>query len=724
MATTLQGFVYDNAGNPISGATVQGYVSADEASVTAGDPTTTDTNGKWTITTSDPTHIPMDIKITYGSNVRWLKGYDKTSLTDISVGNIALDSISADDTDINIAVSDNSATALTVKQGTDSYLIVDTADGSESVSIGTGIAGTSVTLGNATSEVTVAGNLTVSGTQTVVNTVTMNATNAVVFEGATADDFETTLTIEDPTADRTVVIPDVSGTIPILAADSDTAITATPAELNLLDGDTAVGGSITIADSDGFVVNDGGVMKTIPASDINDYVGDTDTTYTAGALLDLTGTQFDVDLTEAAEAAIADGDYILFLDGGATGTQSKEAVHDLATLFAGTGLTATNSVLAVDSSQTQITAVGTLDTGAISSGFGNIDIGSSTFDTTGAVSTGNLSIATSEASPNVTIGGSSATTAVIELIAEGTSGTSFIDFHAENAPADYGLRVQRFTGANGSARIDNKGTGDIEFYTDATEALRIDSSQNLGIGAASSGARLEVVDSGLGSSTVFKVTQDDQNPYGVIVGNDTFSTSDIEGLALYVTDAGESKVRALGTGAELHLGVVAGSTSLIIDSSQNATFAGDLAVADAKYIKLGGSRMATAEPATNSTGYGVVIGFDSAGSVSAGDAVYINSSGKVARANAQVGSVTDPVIGIATNAGASDGDDVYVLTHGIWRMDAETFTAGDPVYVGESAGALTPTAPSTDGDYVQRIGIAVSDDCVLVMPSIDVIEHA
>jgi len=159
-------------------------------------------------------------------------------------------------------------------------------------------------------------------------------------------------------------------------------------------------------------------------------------------------------------------------------------------------------------------------------------------------------------------------------------------------------------------------------------------------------------------------------------------------------------------------------------STGNLSPAGDVAVADAKYIKVGGSRMATAEPASNTTGYGVVIGFDSAGSVSAGDAVYINGSGKVAQANAQVGSVTDPAIGIATNAGASDGDDVYVLTHGIWRMDAEAFTAGDPVYVGESAGALTPTAPSTDGDYVQRIGIAVSDDCVLVMPSIDVIEHA
>ena len=48
------------------------------------------------------------------------------------------------------------------------------------------------------------------------------------------------------------------------------------------------------------------------------------------------------------EAAVADGDYIMFLDGGATGDAKKEAVHDLATLFAGSGLTATNSVIAVD----------------------------------------------------------------------------------------------------------------------------------------------------------------------------------------------------------------------------------------------------------------------------------------------------------------------------------------------------------------------------------------
>ena len=53
-----------------------------------------------------------------------------------------------------------------------------------------------------------------------------------------------------------------------------TAVTATAAELNLLDGGTSVGSSITLADADGFVVNDGGTMKTIPATDVSTYVGD------------------------------------------------------------------------------------------------------------------------------------------------------------------------------------------------------------------------------------------------------------------------------------------------------------------------------------------------------------------------------------------------------------------------------------------------------------------
>ena len=52
-------------------------------------------------------------------------------------------------------------------------------------------------------------------------------------------------------------------------------VTSTAAELNLLDGGTPVGSSITIANTDGFIINDGTAMKTIPASDLKTYVGST-----------------------------------------------------------------------------------------------------------------------------------------------------------------------------------------------------------------------------------------------------------------------------------------------------------------------------------------------------------------------------------------------------------------------------------------------------------------
>ena len=78
--------------------------------------------------------------------------------------------------------------------------------------------------------------LTVSGTTTTADTVTMNAANAVVFEGATADAYETTLSIMDPTADHTQYLINQGGYIPVLAASTTTAITSTPAELNVLDG--------------------------------------------------------------------------------------------------------------------------------------------------------------------------------------------------------------------------------------------------------------------------------------------------------------------------------------------------------------------------------------------------------------------------------------------------------------------------------------------------------
>ena len=59
-------------------------------------------------------------------------------------------------------------------------------------------------------------------------------------------------------------------------------------------------------------------------------------------------------------------------------------------LVAGTGITLSTNTLNVDAAQTQITSVGALNAGSITSGFGAIDTGSSNITTTGTVTVGNL----------------------------------------------------------------------------------------------------------------------------------------------------------------------------------------------------------------------------------------------------------------------------------------------------------------------------------------------
>ena len=66
-----------------------------------------------------------------------------------------------------------------------------------------------------------------------LNTTTVSATTVsvkedgnIIFEGATNDDFETTLTVADPTADRTVTLPDETGTV-LLETSSSATFTGT-----------------------------------------------------------------------------------------------------------------------------------------------------------------------------------------------------------------------------------------------------------------------------------------------------------------------------------------------------------------------------------------------------------------------------------------------------------------------------------------------------------------
>jgi hypothetical protein len=57
------------------------------------------------------------------------------------------------------------------------------------------------------------------GVRTIIHGVQLPATHTVSFEGATDNDFETVLTVVDPTADRTVTFQDATGTV-ALTSDS------------------------------------------------------------------------------------------------------------------------------------------------------------------------------------------------------------------------------------------------------------------------------------------------------------------------------------------------------------------------------------------------------------------------------------------------------------------------------------------------------------------------
>jgi hypothetical protein len=96
-----------------------------------------------------------------------------------------------------------------------------TAANPNALTIGTGLSGTSYTGSSAVTIAIDSSVATTSGTQTLTNKtltspvvtgLTLND-SSIVFEGATPDNFETTLTVVDPTADRTITLPNVTGTV-------------------------------------------------------------------------------------------------------------------------------------------------------------------------------------------------------------------------------------------------------------------------------------------------------------------------------------------------------------------------------------------------------------------------------------------------------------------------------------------------------------------------------
>ena len=123
--------------------------------------------------------------------------------------------------------------------------------------------------------VTVAGEVSATTLDIGGTNITSTAAELNILDGVTATTAE--LNILDDVTATTAELNILDG------------VTATTAELNLLDGGTSVGSSITVADADGIIVNDGGTMKTIPASAIKTYATSGATSGTVTSIVAGTG---------------------------------------------------------------------------------------------------------------------------------------------------------------------------------------------------------------------------------------------------------------------------------------------------------------------------------------------------------------------------------------------------------------------------------------------------
>ena len=189
---------------------------------------------------------------------------------------------------------------------------------------------------------------------TSVGTLTTLTVDNVIINGTTIGHTDDTdlITLADG-------IATVAGEVSMTTLDiGGTNVTATAAELNIMDGVTATTAELNIMD---------GVTATTAELNIMDGV---------------TATTAEINLmdggTSATSTTLAAADRLIVNDNG---TMKQVALSDFETFFESALDTTSN-----------ITTVGALDSGSITSGFGNIDTGSSTITTTGLITGGSLDI--------------------------------------------------------------------------------------------------------------------------------------------------------------------------------------------------------------------------------------------------------------------------------------------------------------------------------------------
>ena len=373
-------------------------------------------------------------------------------------------------------------------------------------------------------------------------------------------------------------------------------------------------------------------------------------------------------------------DYMLFLDGGASGDTNKESIADFISGVASTGLGASSGQLSVDISNLSSSITTIADDYVL------------------------MAVDTS--------GGGLKKVAKSVLVAGLVTGTEISNVVEDTSPELGGdldvLERAIVTGAsNRNIALTPHGTGVVRI--DGTTGVDIESGA---ISIKNSGAESYVRFYCESSNAHY--TQLQAAPHAQYSGNVTVvlpaSADTLVGRA--TTDTLTNKTLNGGSITSGFGNIDIGSSTI---DTTGAVGTGTITVADDAVINLGDEGQVIfgdTAPSTDHTATGVVVTMNSGESVTAFNAVYIRTDGEVGPADADA-ATSMPAIGVALES-KSDGQATKILISGVLRDDTYNFNAGEDLFIGTTAGEITATAPSGSGDTVQKIGVALSADTIYV----------
>ena len=165
-----------------------------------------------------------------------------------------------------------------------------------------------------------------SGTQTFTTTTTTESNivtlniqedGKIVFEGATSDAFETTLTVADPTADRTITLPNSTGTV-VVTSDGTVTTDLVSDTTPQLGGNLDINGNdiVSVSNADIDIVPNGTGNVTLQTDTVQLGSADEDVTITTNGTGDLTlNTNSGTNSSSITIADAANGNVAVALNG-------------------------------------------------------------------------------------------------------------------------------------------------------------------------------------------------------------------------------------------------------------------------------------------------------------------------------------------------------------------------------------------------------------------------